>query len=232
VTLDPQQWQILERIADVARQSDRDTFVTEYQRRDLLRTERRPFIELIEELLAANQYFADVALSVGSLLRSRIAADDVADAYATEPNTVDDVEDAFTPDDVLRIARVRGQAEAAILRERMFDGAKVAKTLGSQAANPREFARSLRARGEALALPFGNRFVFPAFQFDEGRKRVRPMVAQVNRLLGALDDPWGVASFWFSRDPHLDARPADLAISDQQSEDVLGAARRELAPIG
>jgi hypothetical protein len=38
----------------------------------------------------------------------------------------------------------------------------------------------------------------PAFQLDSERGRVRPIVLEVNALLGAGDDPWGCASWWFT----------------------------------
>ncbi len=68
-----------------------------------------------------------------------------------------------------------------------------------------------RRRGELLGLPVRNRYLFPSFQFDFERQRIFPTVVDVNRLLGAADDPWGVASWWFSTDSWLkSARPADL----------------------
>ncbi|MCY7417300.1 MAG: hypothetical protein LH650_02170 [Chloroflexi bacterium] len=67
--------------------------------------------------------------------------------------SADDVDDAWTPDDVLRIARVRGQAEAAILSQLMFDAARAARAMGSRSSNVREYARQLRAKPGVLALP-------------------------------------------------------------------------------
>jgi len=106
-----------------------------------------------------------------------------------------EVDDALSADDVLRIARVRGQAEAAILAEPAFDASRVAEALGSSSKNPREFARQARGRSSLVALRHGNRYVFPAFQFNVGRREVWPIVAEVNALLGAAEQPWAVASF-------------------------------------
>lgn len=49
----------------------------------------------------------------------------------------------------------------------------------------------------------------PAFQFD-GTGRPRPVVITVNRMLGAAEDPWGVADWWLGPNPWLAAAPATL----------------------
>ncbi|MCH0565770.1 DUF3168 domain-containing protein [Streptomyces sp. MUM 136J] len=49
----------------------------------------------------------------------------------------------------------------------------------------------------------------PAFQFDrEGRPR--DVVVAVNRMLGAAEDPWGVADWWLGPNPWLATAPALL----------------------
>lgn len=232
MTLDAQQWALLERLADVTRETDRTSFIRQVAALTRLPAQRRAFIRLIEELLSADQQLADVASSVGTLLRSQVAAGAVTAAFIPETGADEDLEDTFSADDVLRIGRVRGQAEAAILQEPMFEAGAAAAMLGSRARNPREFGRQLRSRGDILALRVGNRFVFPAFQFDAVRHEVRPVVAEINRVLGASDDPWGVASYWFSRDPNLAERPADLAADGARTGELRATAERELAPVG
>ncbi|MBN0043747.1 DUF3168 domain-containing protein [Streptomyces actuosus] len=49
----------------------------------------------------------------------------------------------------------------------------------------------------------------PAFQFD-GDGRPRDVVVAVNRMLGAAEDPWGVADWWLGPNPWLAAAPASL----------------------
>ncbi|MFJ3921979.1 hypothetical protein [Streptomyces sp. NPDC090022] len=66
----------------------------------------------------------------------------------------------------------------------------------------------------------------PSFQFTAGG-RPRPVVREVNLLLGAGQDPWGVADWWLSPNAALDAVPADLL--DGPGEDaLLPAARHHL----
>jgi hypothetical protein len=50
---------------------------------------------------------------------------------------------------------------------------------------------------------------FPAFQFGaDGQPR--PVVAIINRLLNAEDDPWGVADWWLGVSAWVGAAPADV----------------------
>ncbi|MFJ4467876.1 DUF3168 domain-containing protein [Streptomyces sp. NPDC089424] len=49
----------------------------------------------------------------------------------------------------------------------------------------------------------------PAFQFH-GDGRPRDVVVAINRMLGAQDDPWGVADWWLGPNPWLATSPASL----------------------
>jgi hypothetical protein len=49
---------------------------------------------------------------------------------------------------------------------------------------------------------------FPAFQFD-GSGRPFELVLEVNALLDAAEDPWGVADWWLGRNARLARTPAD-----------------------
>jgi hypothetical protein len=77
-------------------------------------------------------------------------------------------------------------------------------------------AEQMRAAGEDPGQPFLVRLEtgsggvrFPAFQFSP-QGGVISVVLQVNELLGAADDPWGVADWWLGDNAWLDAVPADL----------------------
>jgi hypothetical protein len=60
-----------------------------------------------------------------------------------------------------------------------------------------------------LPAPDGGRRA-PEFQFDVDGS-VRPVAAEINRVLGADRDPWGVADWWLSPDSALGGRiPARL----------------------
>lgn len=232
-TLDNRRTSLVERLVEVANEREPGSFAERLRSRLHARSDdRQALIDLIEDLVAADEGLADVGPSIATLLRSKIAADAVTAAFAGERPTPDDIDDILTPDDVLRIARVRGQAEAAILAQPMFEASRVAAALGSSSRNPREFARQVRGRPGLVSLRRGNRFVFPSFQFNEGRQEIWPVVAEVNTVLDASAEPWAVASFWFTPDAYLGARPADLVADPARADDIRQAARRELAPVG
>jgi hypothetical protein len=140
-----------------------------------------------------------------------------AEAVAGEPRVLD-------AEEIRAEARVEGGARAAIFGRRMLDAPAVGEALGSQAAgNPRQLASRLRASGRLLGVPRGKSWVYPRFQLDLARGRIRPVAAEVNRLLGAAHDPWGVASWWVTPKERL----ANLAPCD-----VLGtSAEGELAAL-
>jgi hypothetical protein len=76
-----------------------------------------------------------------------------------------------------------------------------------------------------LPSPAGD-VVLPAFQFGAGGSP-HSVVLAVNELLGAEDDPWGVASWWLDRNAWLGAVAAELVghIDDVR---LLDAARADL----
>jgi hypothetical protein len=85
----------------------------------------------------------------------------------------------------------------------------------------------VRSAGSDPGQPFlirldaaGGGFRFPAFQFDPAGRPIETVLA-INALLGADDDPWGVADWWLGDNAWLDAVPAELIGS---RDDVLLAA--------
>jgi hypothetical protein len=196
------------------------------------RNDREQMVSLIEALLESDEDLRLVSGTVSRLLRSSLAAEGVRTALAGEPAVIDPDAEALTPDDVLRIARVQGEAEAGILEHEMIEASALARLLGSTSANPREFVRSLRARSEVVGLPRPGGYVFPTFQINARRREIWPIVAEINRLLGARDDPWAVASWWFTRDSRLGAEPYTLVSNPARAADLRQAAARELAALG
>lgn len=110
-------------------------------------------------------------------------------------------------------SRIIASAMASILDgHEMLDSTAVSRILG-RSPTSRNTASRLAASGDVIALPVGAKKLFPAFQFDARDRRVRSIVAEINRRLDARNDPWGVASWWlsptaFGDDPRL---PAELA---------------------
>jgi hypothetical protein len=196
-----------------------------------LRREREHMVSLIETLVESDEQFRLISPSVSSLLRSSLASGDVRAALVGERAITELDDEILTSDDVLRIARVQGEAEASILRHEMLEASTLARLLGSTSANPREFARSVRMRGDVVGLPRPGGYLFPAFQVNRARREVWPIVIELNRLLGAREDPWAVASWWFTRDSRLGAEPYRLMSDPARADDLRLAAARELAPI-
>jgi hypothetical protein len=195
------------------------------------RVNREHLVRLIETLVESDQELQIVSGSIRSLLRSSLAAESVRDSLAGDAAIEDQDDTMLTPDDVLRIARVQGEAQASVLRRDLVDAARFARSLGSKAENPREFARSVRMRGDVVAIPRAGGFLYPGFQIDIVRGALWPIVKEINHRLGAKDDPWGVASWWFTPDSRLGGEPAAFVGDPTKEPELRAAAARELAPL-
>ncbi len=125
---------------------------------------------------------------------------------------------------------IQGEARASIWSREMFESRAAAAALGAKPTN-REKVRRYRERSWIIALPHGQRKLYPAFQFDLNRREVFPVVRAVNELLVARDDPWGVASWWVSRNARLGAAPAEL-VATGRSDDLVAAAEAVIEPVG
>jgi hypothetical protein len=173
-----------------------------------------------------------VAPQLEELLRSAAAAGRVTREVAGEPELLDDPEATVTADDPFRVARVRGELQHVIFSHELYSAAALGGVLGSQGGGAaRERARALRERGDVVGVPVGNAYAFPTFQVDVAHGRIFPIVVEINHLLGAGDDPWGVAAWWFAREARLAAVPADLVADAARADDLRLAAKLDLAPV-
>ena len=127
-------------------------------------------------------------------------------------------------------ARLRGEAMEAIWRVPMLEPNGAAVALGAKPAN-REIVRQRRMRSWLLGLPRGRGYLYPVFQFDHLREDIFPEVRAVNELLGAVDDPWGVASWWVSTNARVDAAPMELVGTDR-ADNLPVLARAVAEPVG
>ncbi|GAA4748835.1 hypothetical protein GCM10023350_37270 [Nocardioides endophyticus] len=122
---------------------------------------------------------------------------------------------------------IRSTAHRAVLDEPLLESTAVGEALGRSGTNGREAASKLRLAGRLVGIKQANRYLFPAFQIDLAHQRVAPVVAEVNQLLDAADDPWGVASWWISASPRLGGKaPRDL-IGTADESDLVVLARAE-----
>lgn len=168
--------------------------------------------------------------AVRALLAVEAGWQDLVERVAGAPRHVADLDQVT--DSSLKQARIAGEAVAAIWDEELLPSAEVARRLGAKPSN-REKVNSLRRRSSLLGLPRdrGRLYLYPAFQIDVTRQEIYPQVMEVNRLLDAAADPWGVASWWVSVNGRLDARPLDLVDSPDAAA-VLQAARAVVEPLG
>ena len=163
-------------------------------------------------------------------LRSHLALlahrHDFAWQIAGEPRLVIDAAEQ----QAMTQAKLLGEAIDAIWRAPMFEPKDAAVALGAKASN-REKVRTHRERSWLLGLPRDRRYLYPAFQFDPLRRDVFPEVRTVNELLGAADDPWGVASWWVSTNARIDTAPLELVGTDR-SEHLLAVAAAAVESVG
>ena len=85
----------------------------------------------------------------------------------------------------------KAEAHAGVLDQDFLDSSGWASRWAQRGSTSAEAASDLRRSGALVGLPVRNKYLYPSFQVDESKARVHPVVADVNRLLGASDDPWG-----------------------------------------
>lgn len=154
----------------------------------------------------------------------RPVRDDVTALLSMSPALARQQERAVANPAAAAVARTRIVAStlnSIVDQHEMLDSTLVSRAMG-KAATSRNTASRLAASGTVIALPVSGHKLYPAFQFDVERREVRAVVAEINRALGAKDDPWGVASWWlsltaFSDDPRS---PAELAVAGGHEQDL------------
>ena len=163
------------------------------------RERERAMVAFVSAVSPSLPGLAHESSAIVAHMRAALAADGFVDAMVGEPSSLIDAIDlpTMTAEDVALEAVGRAGAHNRVLQaDTMLTAAAVSELLGSRSVNARQFANRLRASGELVAVPSRNRYLYPAFQIDAERHAVRDSVAQVNVMLGATDDPWGVASWW------------------------------------
>ncbi len=185
--------------------------------RDLEELSSEQVAQLFRQLLHPSQ--ADFSQALRVFMLAALTTDEEVERLAGEPREV-----RTESDRLLRDQRIKAEAHAVVLDQDFLDSSAVGVALGASGVNKREAASDLRRSGALLGVPVRNKYLYPSFQIDAARARVYPVVADVNRLLGAADDPWGVASWWISDHPRLDgARPRDL-VGGQRQDDLVALA--------
>jgi len=115
-------------------------------------------------------------------------------------------------------------------RIRSFPNLRLAELIYADERLPlADFARGLR-RQYLIIIEDDGDWLCPAFQFN---KRGKPLdvVKQVNKMLGADQDPWGAAGWWYSSNGRIGAR-TPLSLLEEDPQRLLQLARALLEPIG
>lgn len=175
------------------------------------------FAAVITQSLVSRRADVDPA-AMATLWRVTLRSAAEVSTLAGPPRLVHDaIGEAFTD------LALRTQARRAVLDVEMLTSSAVAQALGLHGSNQREAASRLRRSGGLLGLPDnGSRgYLYPAFQVDPVSRRVRPVVATVNRALDAVGDPWGAASWWVSPTPRLDGAPPMSLVGGSIEGDLL-----------
>lgn len=184
-------------------------------------------LQAVDAALLA-RHVGPAAASVSAALRLALFQDDVAATVVGAARTVHDSAAAAFPDLAIRFA-----AQRAILDIDMLSASAVAEVLRQTSKNSREAASRLRLGGTLLGLqpPGARAYLYPAFQFDPLAAAIHPVVAEVNQVLGAAEDPWGVASWWISPHARLepDQAPRDLITDPEQAQRLPVLARSTVA---
>lgn len=177
-------------------------------------------------IAASHRSLADRESYLRSLLALVAAQSDFVRELGGEPRRVlDDIERSL-----MQRIRLQGEAIRAIWRQPMLQARDAASALGAEPTN-RERVRQLRLRSELLGLQHGRGYLYPAFQFDAERRCIDAAVSEVNRCLDALNDPWGVASWWFSVNDRVGTRPSEL-VGTGRHDDLVAIAAAVIEPIG
>lgn len=155
------------------------------------------FVREVLKELDSRRTFSTVRDQLGTLLAMGPTL-----TAATEAGIGPLVEDALTR------ARMLMAEQMLVLEQPLFTAVEVSQVLGARGGGNRTAAARVRARGDIIGLEVQGRFLFPAFQFDIAQARVHPVVAEVNQLLDALAEPWGVALWWLTTQART--KPIDL----------------------
>ncbi|MFD6857123.1 hypothetical protein ACFWCF_07235 [Rhodococcus sp. NPDC060090] len=128
-------------------------------------------------------------------------------------------------------ARIETSARQQIFEHPHLEANDIAEVLQSRDKNRRSPASRLRERSDIVGYEIGGRFLYPSFQFDAATAKVRPIVSEVNQLLDAKHDPWGVSSWWLSPSGWLEdgQSPADLATAGGHEDRIRAIAHDLLA---
>ncbi|OUS80920.1 hypothetical protein [Rhodococcus sp. NCIMB 12038] len=184
--------------------------------------------------LSDGEFFAILAREVANRESMSSVRDALLSLVASGPTlsaSVASTVPAHVVSESIARARTEATARRAIFDHPHLEASDVADVLRSRVSNRRSPAGRLRERGDIIGYEIGGRYLYPSFQFDAATAQVRPVVAEINQLLNATHDPWGVSSWWISPSGWLPdgQSPADLAAEGGQDDRIRAIAHDLLA---
>lgn len=159
---------------------------------------------MLDEAISSMQpEFGTTAAALRNVLVYRSAVDSLERALVTLPTVVDPA--------TARAVQATENVWRRIATEfGLLSSSEVSSLLGASNAN-RAFTSELRKRGELLAAPRKNAYVFPGFQFNHESGTVRAWVVPLLRLAQGNERSAADVSMWMmSPTTYFDGdRPAD-----------------------
>ena len=160
---------------------------------------------------------------------AEVAAFENIPEYSPSPAIQEQDEEAavgLTQGDLKKSLRefIRELAKYRILdREPALGAEEVARCLGSSSnTNLRQLALDHRKRGDLLGVKVNGKYLYPAFQFDETRQEVYPIVKEINKILSSESDSWAVFGWWVSPNARLaDNMAPKVLLSDPDKHSIL-----------
>jgi hypothetical protein len=191
------------------------------------------FIDFVEQAMTVFPSLRRYRERLVAQLRTAAASGVMAERIAGRPHRLvvfDEERHAVTIDSplvVLEDIAIAAEARGRVLDEPMMEAAEVSTLLGSTSTNKRQYAQRLRQQSKLVAVTVKNKDYYPLFQIDVERRRVRDVVVEVNQLLNAAEDPWGVASWWVTPNGRLDdgRAPKDLLGHERGERTAVSLAR-------
>lgn len=107
-----------------------------------------------------------------------------------------------------------------------LSSSEVGEILSPTGKGLRTIAKQRRDANELLGVKLGrNRFRYPKFQLDRGRREIIPVVAYANRAWESSADPWGTLEWWYTPDSAFgDRSPVDLVAEGELTSEMVDEA--------
>ena len=188
--------------------------------------EQSALLDAAARLVARHQALAGDEEPVRSLLELLASQHELASRLGGEPRRVLDEQERV----LLLQAQIEGEALRAIWDEPMLESRDAAVALGARREN-RERCATLPRTLLAARPAVGSRLSLPGLPVRFGAPRRGARGANGQRAARCRGDPWGVASWWISRNDRLAARPCDL-VGTERAGELAAAARALTEPLG